>query len=1137
MRPIALRLALGAIPVFAGSLIAHADRIDTFLTLGKAGTVTVAGANDVATASFLIQSGNGKKLVVSVKPAKKSTLALDVRLISPTGTLFDAATVQNAGGKLTITSKSVTYSLPNIPVGQAGMWRVEVRGANSTSGGATVTAKAKDVTSLSETLTVQTGSTVTKDIDVGSNQSLTLTLSRGAKGVTIRPRVKILDPNGNALDDGDFLGIANDGKGTVSLKAYRLPVFGRYKLVLSGDAGGGGAVKVVAKTAIAKAGKKVPVAIYRDVDPKDGEPSSPKTLNGTDSTGASGGSLEFVWSQVAGPAVQFTNPATSTPTFTAPATPTSLGFEFAVRENGVWSLPTQVGVEVGRRPLADAGRSQSVATAAAVTLDGSGSVDRSARGLRHVWRQDPSDAVQVTLAGAGTAAPTFAAPATPTVLHFGLVVDDGSVASFEDFVTVRVGGAGVATPDAGREQFVPRMATVHLSAFATITPSGALDVPLQWTKVSGPPEVVLADATTAYPSFQAPKQASELVFELTAGGTTDRVRVHVRGAETNLPPLSKGNGTQLAASGNVTLSGTQSIGPEAADTLRHRWAQVDGAPLPPADPSAATTTVNLPAGNETRVYAVQVNDGIAYGPPDFVAVRNTGYAGLPVAFAGNDITVQPGLPVQLDGRGSVRTAGTGPLTYLWRQVSAKDWFDVDAQIPAFDPTAATVTFTMPPSISSLTTRRTMTFELIVNDGVADSAPDLITVTYLNLPENGKPVATAGATLTNPLPGQVVQLQGNATDNENDPVTYRWAQTQGAAVALTGGVTARNPSFTAPATGTYAFQLFANDGFGEGLPSAPVVIVVDAAPTARAVVQPGSGLQGENVAVDGSGSTDPEGRPLTYTWTQTSGPALAALPTNTTTQSWNFQAPASSVTIRLVVNDGRQNSLPSTTTFTVGSPVAAAPTANRTSAGYGATVNLSGNITGTPTTISWTQLTTGQFANDPVVATINGSSSANASFTVPKPTGSTGFGGIASALPGATFQIVVTSGANSDTKTVRVTFFASFNDANGQGLQTGDQVYGIIQQNCMGSTCHSSTSTGGGCSSFQGFGMGNAGVMRTNTVGVSACSSGDQRVNSGNSASSNLIKRIKGTVSSQMGSLSAAQISLIADWIDQGAQNN
>lgn len=1137
------RRAAGVSALAAAALLAAAaattlgERLDTTIALGKTATLTVTAPGDVASAGFLVHAGTGRKLQCIVRPAKKSKLTFgEVRLVGPDGTSYDAAGIAGIGGKVKATSKLVTITLTNFPAGQTGLWKVQVRGAAGASGQCTLQVKGTDVSTLTASSSagdpIPANGVLTKTLDVGSNQAITVTLTKAVKTSALVPRLKIVDPSGTELGGGQFLGVRNTKKGTLTLKSFRLPVFGQYRLLISGENGAGGNVKIVAKTAVAKAAKGAPVAL--PAPGVDGEPSANVTLDGTGSTGS--GQLQFSWSQVSGDAVTLTGPATAAPTFRAPADAGTLAFELAVAVNGVWSAPAVLPVEIGGRPLADAGRSQAVQTGAAVTLDGSGSLDRRGSGITHQWRQDPNDATQVTLSGAATAAPTFTAPSSPALLHFGLVVDDGTLRSFEDWVTVRAGDTSQPTPDAGRAQIVPRMATVHLSGLATLTASGALDVPLQWTKVSGP-SVTLDDPTSPWPAFTAPKTDADFVFRLTTGGASDLVAVHVRSAETDLAPLTVGNGIQTAASGSVPLSATTSTDPDAGTSLAFRWAQIAGPALSPADPRAGATTVNLPAGNAVRTYAVQASDGLAYGPPDTVIVRNTGSTGDPVARA----TATPAIAnasqtVQLSGVASFRSQGTGPLTYRWRQISGKDWYDVDAADAGFDPAAASPSFALPVDLSSITQRRTLAFELIVNDGTADSAPDLVTVTFVNVPKNGKPLVSAGASTTNPIAGGVVTLQANPSDRDGDPVTVQWAQISGPNVTLGPNNQSVSPSFAAPASGTLVFRVIANDGFDDSDPS-QISIVVDAAPTAAISMNPTSGAPGTAVGVDATGSTDPEtpGASLSYTWSCTPAGAIT-VPTGTTTRVWGFQAPAASVTVNLVVNDGRQNSTLRSQSFQVGLPVSVSPSASLTSAPYGANVSLNANATGGGTiNYQWRQLTSAdgaQYTNNPSVGTITGAASATASFTVPKPTTGTGFG----ASPSATFQVTANNGSNQAVGTVTVTFFASYNDKNNAGIGTTDKVWGILGQSCQGAGCHNGTTNN--CS---GYGMGNPTAARTNNINVNACSGSKKRVDPTNgSSASYLVDRLKGIASPLMpstGALPPSQIALIADWIDQGALDN
>ena len=75
-------------------------------------------------------------------------------------------------------------------------------------------------------------------------------------------------------------------------------------------------------------------------------------------------------------------------------------------------------------------------------------------------------------------------------------------------------------------------------------------------------------------------------------------------------------------------------------------------------------------------------------------------------------------------------------------------------------------------------------------------------------------------------------------------------------------------------------------------------------------------------LNGTGSSDPGGKSLTYQWTQTGGAAVT-LSSSTAAQP-TFTAPSSpaTLTFQLVVNNGTASSSPATVTITVAASPAA-----------------------------------------------------------------------------------------------------------------------------------------------------------------------------------------------------------------------
>jgi alpha-tubulin suppressor-like RCC1 family protein len=206
--------------------------------------------------------------------------------------------------------------------------------------------------------------------------------------------------------------------------------------------------------------------------------------------------------------------------------------------------------------------------------------------------------------------------------------------------------------------------------------------------------------------------------------------------------------------------------------------------------------------------------GIRYGRSNPCPVLSLGPDNLaPVAEAGPDQAVLfTGTIVALDGSGSSDEDGD-PLTYAWRLVL----FPAGSAAALSDPSAASPTFVADRYGDYVA-------ELVVSDGIAESAPDRVTVSFANLP----PVADAGGNRA-AVKGDTLLLDGSASSDPNhDVVTFQWtflALPEGSAAAF-DDPSSPAPSFTADLSGEYIAALVVNDGSADSPPALATIQVVD-----------------------------------------------------------------------------------------------------------------------------------------------------------------------------------------------------------------------------------------------------------------------------------------------------------------------
>ncbi len=127
-----------------------------------------------------------------------------------------------------------------------------------------------------------------------------------------------------------------------------------------------------------------------------------------------------------------------------------------------------------------------------------------------------------------------------------------------------------------------------------------------------------------------------------------------------------------------------------------------------------------------------------------------------------------------------------------------------------------------------------------------------------------------------LTGDAVTLDGSAsTSGTPGLITYHWrllSKPSGSGATLASATTAR-PTFIADVAGTYAAQLVVQEG-GVSSPPATVTITCGTgslAPIANAGPDRTERL-GTPFTLDGTGSRDPNGTPITYAWRSVTQPS-------------------------------------------------------------------------------------------------------------------------------------------------------------------------------------------------------------------------------------------------------------------------
>ena len=506
----------------------------------------------------------------------------------------------------------------------------------------------------------------------------------------------------------------------------------------------------------------------------------------------------------------------------------------------------------------------------------------------------------VVLSDTTAVEPTFTAPADPGVIKLQLLISDGKTYGTPDETIITVQKNLVNRPpvaDAGSDQEVPPGEKVSLNGTGSSDPDGDA-LSYSWSQTAGAP-VVLTGADTATPVFVTPAAPGDLAFSLTVydgkiSSKPDEVKVTVK-AGNHVPVANAGPDQVVDVGALVTLDGTGSSDADG-DTLVYQWINFSGAAVTLSDPKAAKPTFTAPAIAGDIVFRLIVSDGKATSTPDEMTIRvkDIAHNTPPVASAGQTQTVKPGANVYLNGTGSYDPDGD-PITFAWTQGSGQAVVLADAD-------RAIASFAAPQTATNVT----LSFALVVNDGIVASNASTVII-YVVPGSADAPIADAGPSQRVNF-STPVTLDGSASvDPGGKALTYSWYQVSGPSVTLNNAakVTADFTSPPPPNNAVLKFGLIVSNGASYSAPAETSVSVEDPRLIRPPTAQAGAAqnvLHGQPGQLQGAAG-DPDGNPITTTWTQTAGPAVTLVNPKTLTPTFTAPNAVADLEFELTADDG------------------------------------------------------------------------------------------------------------------------------------------------------------------------------------------------------------------------------------------
>ena len=445
----------------------------------------------------------------------------------------------------------------------------------------------------------------------------------------------------------------------------------------------------------------------------------------------------------------------------------------------------------------------------------------------------------------------------------------------------------------------------------------------------------------------------DVTVRVTDGDVTDTENLTITVDEVNVSPTAQAGTYVPHGEGvTVTLDGSGSTDPDiisdVPDTLTYLWAQTSsGHTVTLSGADTASPTFESPTVFEgtTLTFELKVTDDAGLANTDTATVMITDDINeLPDAETGLDRTVnEGGTLVTLDGTGSGDDNPSDSLSYLWSQTGGTP------TVTLSDAGIGKVSFATP----VVAANQLLMFTLNVTDSRGGWDTNEVVITIRDSASNA-PIANIAGGSRDVNEHSPVTLDGSGSSDPNgDTLTYQWSQIGGTPDV---GLSSDNDtaSFTTPVVKQetpLTFRLIVNDGSEDGNMSVVITVNNNESDDPVAIAAgPPEADENSIITLNGSGSSDPNGDTLRYSWVPPQGITLSGADTAAPTFEVPQVVQPTDLAFVLTVRDTDGNEDEDTVTVRVRNSVNEPPNASASgppSAGEGITITLDGSGSSDP----------------------------------------------------------------------------------------------------------------------------------------------------------------------------------------------